>query len=158
MTRTLRLGTVLLMLHLAASAFEDSTPFAALKALQGQWAIQAAGKTLAIRMTYEIGSNGSIVEERFGKELSVFYQDGPQLAMIHFCNRGNQPRLKLNAEKSSPTVLDFEAVAVTNLPAPDAPHVQRIVYTLLDNNSMKLEIVWQRAKSQDSEIYRLDRI
>lgn len=42
------------------------------------------------------GSHDTIAAEKFGKELSVFYRDGQDLVMTHFCNAGNQPRLRLS--------------------------------------------------------------
>lgn len=158
MKRVFKFGIALLMVHAAPAAFDAATAFDVFKGLQGQWAIQSAGKTLLIQMTYEVGSNGSIVTERFGKELSVFYHDGPELAMIHFCNAGNQPRLKFEKESSSPTVLNFETVDVTNLSKADAAHVQRIIYTIVNNKRLEIEIVWGHGKSRESERYRLDKI
>jgi hypothetical protein len=73
----------------------EQTPFEVFKSLQGQWSIRAGDKTLPFHVTYDLGSNGSMVTEQFGKELSVFYSDKGNLLMTHFCNRGNQPRLKL---------------------------------------------------------------
>ena len=92
----------LLFLTLAASAALGSseTAFETFKGFEGKWAIRSGQKTLPIEMTYEIGSKGSIVTEQFGKELSVFYRDGQSLLMTHFCNAGNQPRLRLREDTS----------------------------------------------------------
>jgi hypothetical protein len=150
-------GLLLLASLAAYSAINPVTAFDELKSLQGRWTIQSAGKTLPIQMTYEVASNGSIVTEQFGKELSVFYRDGSDLAMIHFCNAGNQPRLKLVKENDPPKVLTFETVEVTNLRDPEGAHVQRIIYTIIDSKTIKLEIVWKRGKSQESEDYTLNR-
>lgn len=78
--------------------------FDALKALQGAWRIEEQAKPLTFEMSYAVGSNQSIVTEQFGKELSVFYLNGHDLEMIHFCNRGNQPpaaRRRLRIERST---------------------------------------------------------
>jgi hypothetical protein len=52
----------------------------------------------------------------------------------------------------------FETVDLTNVDKAHPAHVQRIIYTLLDSNTIELEIVWNRGKSQESEQYRLHRI
>src|SRR5215471_1799383 len=137
----------------AAPAAAD-TAFDAFKHLQGKWAIQSEGKTLSFDMTYEIGSNGSIVSEQFGKELSVIYRDGANLLMTHFCNRGNAPRLRLQPSTQAGT-FEFEMFDITNLKTADAPHVQKIIYRILDEKKMDLEIVWQQGPSQESEKYVL---
>jgi hypothetical protein len=108
-------------------------------------------------MTYEIGSKGSIVTEQFGKELSVFYRDGQSLLMTHFCNAGNQPRLRLR-ENTRPGVFEFQMFDITNLQSADADHVERVVYRIIDDKTMDLEIVWKNGKSEESEKYTLTRI
>ena len=75
----------------------ELTPFEVFQSLKGAWMIRAGDNTLPFDMTYAVGSNGTIVTEQFGKELSVFYNDGGSFVMTHFCNRGNQPRLKLKS-------------------------------------------------------------
>lgn len=145
-----------LLFVLVFQANNPQAAFDTLKGLQGKWAIQSEGKTLAISMSYEVGSKGSIVTEQFGKELSVFYRDGQGLVMIHFCNAGNQPRLRLR-ENGPSGVLEFETFEITNLKAPDTSHVQRVIYRLIDPNTVDLEIVWQQGKSQSSEKYHLFR-
>jgi hypothetical protein len=158
MKRLFGLVTVLLAAGSVSAAVKTTTAFDLLKGLAGKWAIQSGEKLLAIQMTYEVGSNGSIVKEEFGKELSVFYRDGSELSMIHFCNAGNQPRLKLMKESSSPVVLIFEAVETTNLAGPDAAHVQRIIYSILDKKKFNLEIVWKKGAAFESEKYTLEKI
>ena len=159
--KMMKLFTVgLLLLTICAVSAAPGTSEAAFETftgLQGKWAIQSEGKTLAIEMTYEVGSKGSIVTEHFGKELSVFYRDGSSLLVTHFCNGGNQPRLRLK-ESSRPGVLEFEMFDITNLKSADAAHVQRIIYRIIDDRKFDLEIVWQEGKSEASEKYTLTKI
>jgi hypothetical protein len=143
----------ILCCSLFASLTSESA-FDALKGLQGTWRIEAEGRPLKFQMSYALGSNQSIVTEQFGKELSVFYLNGQKLEMIHFCNRGNQPHLRL-ADGSPPGVLRFEMFEIRNLSAPDAPHVRAITYKLVDADTVELEIVWQ---PNESEKYTLHRI
>lgn len=138
---------------LFASITQESA-FDALKALQGTWRIEVDGKPMKFQMSYGVGSNQSIVTEQFGKELSVFYMNGQNLEMIHFCNRGNQPHLRL-ADGSVPGVLRFEMFDIRNLSAPDAPHVRAIIYKLLDANTFELEIVWQPTGSEKYTLHRI---
>ena len=151
-------GILLLLIHaLSSAAGTSETAFNRLQGLRGKWAIHSEGKALSIEMTYDIGSKGSIVTEQFGKELSVFYRDGQDVVMIHFCNAGNQPRLRLK-QSSRADLLEFEMFDITNLKTPDADHVQRIIYKIVNENSIDLEIVWKQSKSQTSEKYSLTRI
>jgi hypothetical protein len=108
-------------------------------------------------MTYDIGSKGSIVTEQFGKEPSVFYRDGQSLLMTHFCNAGNQPRLRLK-ENTRPGVFEFQMFDITNLQGADADHVEKVVYKIIDDKTIDLEIVWKNGKSEESEKYTLTRL
>ena len=158
MTTSAKAGILCLLIPLCsalspASGSSDAA-FQVLKSLEGKWSIQSDGKTLPIQMSYAVGSKGSIVTEQFGKELSVFYQDGDSVAMIHFCNAGNQPRLRLK-ETNRPGFFRFEMFDITNLKSANAHHVERIIYTILDEKKIELEIVWDGDKSQTSEKYTL---
>ncbi len=153
-----KLGLAVFMIHAVSAAVSNSaTAFETFKSLQGKWSIQSQGKTLPIEMTYEVGSKDSIVTEQFGKELSVIYWDGQSLLMTHFCNAGNAPRLRLK-DSSQPRVLEFETFDVTNLKSADAPRVERIIYRIVDDKKMDLEIVWLEGKSERPEKYTLAKI
>jgi hypothetical protein len=145
------------MLAASAAAGSSETAFETFKGFEGKWAIRSGQKTLPIEMAYETGSKGSIVTEQFGKELSVFYRDGQSLLMTHFCNAGNQPRLRLR-ENTPPGVFEFQMFDITNLQSADADHVERVVYRIIDNRTIDLEIVWKNGKSVESEKYTLARL
>ena len=116
--------------------------------------IQAGDNTLPFDMTYTVASNGTIVTEQFGKELSVFYSDGGSFMMTHFCNRGNQPRLKLEAGGPSGRY-EFDMFDITNLKDVSDAHVQKIIYKILDPKHMNLEIIWKKGAGEESEKYVL---
>lgn len=155
----LRKVGILLFLMLAASAALGSseTAFETFKGFEGKWAIRSGQKALPIEMTYESGSKGSIVTEQFGRELSVFYRDGQSLLMTHFCNAGNQPRLRLR-ENIQPGVFEFQMFDITNLQSADTDHVERVIYRIVDDKTIDLEIVWKHGKSEESEKYTLTRL
>ena len=158
MTSLLKIAVLSLTIYNSAVALDGyETAFDTLKGLQGQWSLRSDGKTLSIQMFYEIGSNGSIVTEQFGKELSVFYRNGRNIEMIHFCNAGNQSRLRLK-ESGRPDLLIFETFEISNLKNGDAAHVEKIVYTLLAGHRLDLEIVWQDGELERLERYRLTKI
>jgi len=158
MTILRKVGFLLLLMMAASLAFGSSeTAFETFKGFEGKWAIRSGQKTLPIEMTYQIGSNRSVVTEQFGKELSVFYQDGQSLLMTHYCNGGNQPRLRLTGS-GRPGVFEFEMFDITGLKSADADHVQRVIYRIIDDKTMDLEIIWKKGKSEESEKYTLTRL
>ena len=135
----------------------EQTPFDVFKSLQGQWSIRAGDKTLPLHVTYDLGSNGSIVTEQFGKELSVFYSEKGNLLMTHFCNRGNQPRLKLKAG-SAARRYEFDMFDITNLKDPSDDHVHTIIYEIPDPQHISLEIIWKKSDGEESEKYVLTKL
>ena len=155
----LRKVGILLFLMLAASAALGSSEsaFETFNGFEGKWTIRSGQKALPIEMTYDSGSKESIVTEQFGKELSVIYLDGENLLMTHFCNVGNQPRLRLK-EGGQPGVLEFDMFDITNAKTPGDAHVQKIIYKVVDDKHLELEIVWRKGNSEESEKYSLTRI
>jgi hypothetical protein len=149
---------MLLLTQAGSTVMADSdAAFQAFKSLKGRWAIQSGGKTIATVMTYDVGSKDSIVTEQFGKELTVIYRDGQDLQMTHFCNAGNQPRLRLKPSRSR-GLFEFEMFDITNLRSPNESHVQKIVYRIVDDKHLALEIVWRKGGSEESEKYTLTRL
>jgi|ERR1044071_2952056 hypothetical protein len=132
----------------------ELTPFEVFQSLKGSWMIQAGDKTLPFQMTYDVQSHATIVTEQFGKELSVFCLDGGSFLMTHFCNRGNQPRLKLKSGGPAGSY-EFDMFDITNLKNAADPHVQRIIYQILDPQHMNLEIIWKKGADEESEKYIL---
>jgi len=135
----------------------ERTPFEVFKSLQGQWSTRAGDKTLPFHMTYDLGSNGSIVTEQFGKELSVFYSDKDKLLMTHFCNQGNQPRLKLRGGGAARRY-EFDMFDITNLKDLSDDHVHTIIYEILDPQHISLEIIWKKRYGEESEKYVLTKL
>ena len=149
--------TSLILIQYASVAFGSAdSAFESFKGLKGKWSIQSEGKPLPIEMTYDDGSKNSIVTEQFGKELSVIYRDGKDLLMTHFCNAGNQPRLKLRTS-STPRRLEFETFDITNLKNESSAHIQKIIYKKIDDRNFDLEILWKKGSSFESEKYRLSK-
>jgi hypothetical protein len=136
---------------------DEPTPFEVFKSLQGEWSINAGDKTLPFHMTYALASNGSIVTEQFGKELSVFYSDEDDLLMTHFCNRGNQPRLRLKAGGAVGRY-EFVMFDITNLKDPSDDHVRAIIYEIPDPQHIHLEIIWKKGNGEESEKYVLTKL
>ena len=160
MTRFLALLVcgMLLLTQGATTAITDSDAVLdAFRSLKGRWTIQSGGKTITTVMTYDVGSKDSIVTEQFGKELTVIHRDGQNLQMTHFCNAGNQPRLRLKKSRSA-GLFEFEMFDITNLRKTDEAHVQKIIYRVVDDKHMELEIVWKKGDSSEREKYALTRI
>lgn len=103
----------------AAEGLSARAAFDVLKSLAGEWT-GPVGK-----VKFRVTSGGSAVFERqFPDEphemTSVYHLDGEELLMTHYCAAGNQPRMKLNRQKSTAKELVFDHLGGTNMdPAKD---------------------------------------
>ncbi|MEW4571428.1 hypothetical protein AB1L88_26435 [Tautonia sp. JC769] len=102
---------------------DASAAFERLKSLVGTWE-QREGENVFV-LTYRLTANGSAIVETYGpgtsfEMMSVYHLDGDQLRATHYCAAGNQPRLVLDREASSPEALVFAFDGGTNFdPATD---------------------------------------
>jgi len=140
MPKSIRL-TLFIVAALTATAFAQTDAqkaFSAIKNLPGTWEQKTAdGRT--IQVTFKVVSGGSAVMSEImgqGPEdmITMFHMDGPnKLLMTHYCGAGNQPRMQAAVSPDGKTV-SFTYFDATNLDAPDAGHMQKMVLTMLDEN------------------------
>lgn len=124
--------------------------FEQLKSLAGHWEVQPAGESTAT-LDLELTANGSAVIERFhmteqGKEvemISLYYLDGEQLKMTHYCMAGNQPTMHATYAPDTKT-LTFDFDSATNLKSPNDGHMHHAVYTFIDNDHFKTAWTFQK--------------
>jgi len=94
-----------------------------------------------------------MAEMQMGDEsmLSMFYVDGDQLLMTHFCPSGNQPRMKAIISPDLKTVT-FDFLDATNLAGPGAGHMHRAVYLFSDADHYNEEWTWKK-EGKDSRFH-----
>jgi hypothetical protein len=112
--------------------------FDQLKSLAGAWEGKNSQGEL-LRITFEDTAGGSALMSEIhghGPEnmISMFHMDGPnRLMLTHYCGAGNQPRMTGSASPDGKAIA-FDFLDATNLSAPDAGHMQRVVFTIVDAN------------------------
>ena len=74
---------------------------------------------------------------------TVYHMDGDELRMTHFCNAGNQPRMKAASYHGDSIHFDF--VDVTNLSAPEAYHTRTLRVEFVDVDHVDLHFVGLKA-------------
>ena len=101
-----------------------------LKSLAGDWAGPATwdqgGKkgSVEFNLSYKVTSGGKSVVETMmpgtpGEMVTVYYVDGGDLALAHYCTAGNQPRMKLKPS-ADPDDLAFRCDGGTNMKERDS--------------------------------------
>jgi hypothetical protein len=136
----------------ARAGGNGTTAFEQLKSLAGHWETQASNREKAT-LDLELTSGGTAVVERFhmteqGKPvemITLYYLDGDQLKLTHYCMTGNQPTMRGSYAPDTKT-LTFEFEGATNLKSTNDGHMHHAVYTFLDNDHFKT--TWTFRKDQ----------
>jgi hypothetical protein len=162
--KSLRLALSLLMLVIAPAALAQSAAqksFDQIKSLTGSWeGKNAQGQPL--RVTFRDTAGGSAIMSEIqghgsGNMISMFNLDGPnRLLLTHYCGAGNQPRM---TSTSSPDgkAITFDFLDATNLSTPDAGHMQRVVFTVVDPNHHLEDWTFQDHGKEMKELFDLKR-
>jgi len=139
--KSLRIALALFLLATATAALAQSTAqksFDQLKTLAGSWEGKTAdGKPVKVFFRDTAGGS-ALMSEILGhgpeNMVSMFHLDGPnRLLLTHYCGAGNQPRMTATASPDGKTIT-FDFLDATNLASPDAGHMQRVVFTVIDAN------------------------
>ncbi len=111
-----------------------SLGFDALKKLVGEWTAPGPdGKPMQTQ--FRLTAGGSVLVETLfpgsaEEMVTVYHMDGSDLILTHYCMLGNQPRMKLNAAKSTVTELVFDFDGGTNFNPRHDTHMHSLSMTL----------------------------
>ncbi len=136
----------------AKAGGNGTTAFEQLKSLVGHWETDKTNTNKAT-LDLELTSGGTAVIERFhmvegGKPvemITLYYLDGEQLKLTHYCMAGNQPTMHGTYAPDTKT-LTFDFENATNLKSPNDGHMHHAVYTFVDNDHFKT--TWTFRKDQ----------
>jgi hypothetical protein len=127
---------------------EAQKSFTTMKSLAGEWEgsvtatdapeMSNAKMHLSLRVTsrgnalvHEMQESGTPLDAtKYDHPVTMFYEDGDQLTLIHYCDAGNRPR---KTGKMSPDgkVVDFE---LKDISGSTEMHMHHSVFTLIDAN------------------------
>jgi hypothetical protein len=147
---SLVLAAALGSLRQTSAAGGGAEAFAQLKSLVGHWEEQKASEyksTLDIELT--AGGTALLEKSRMVEQgkpvemITMYYLDGGQLKLTHYCMAGNQPTMRgTYAPESKTLTFDFENA--TNLKSPSDGHMHHAVYTFLDTDHFKTTWTFQK--------------
>ena len=151
--RALRVAAILAVLLASTALLAQSNAQQALdrfKSMVGTWEGKSpAGETSQV--TYKLEAEGTAVMEdsHMASEdmLSMYYVDGDQLLMTHFCPSNNQPRMKATISPDRKTV-SFDFLDATNLSSPQAGHMHRAVFLFSDPDHYSEEWTWKKGDKE----------
>ncbi|MGN6182855.1 MAG: hypothetical protein ACTHQM_04295 [Thermoanaerobaculia bacterium] len=129
---------------------DANAAFAKIKALAGKHDVNLMtpdGEKSTIE--YKVSAAGTAVfETMFAGQphemITVYTVDKDTVLATHYCAGGNQPIMRLNAEKSTANELVFEMERITGNVTPD--HINGVTFTFGDGG--KVEESWSSTKSE----------
>ena len=132
----------------AAAPSEAQKSFATVKSLAGEWegpvtvpdAPEMSGSKmhLSLRVTsrghalvHEFQEVGTPLDAtKYDHPVTMFYVDGDQLTLVHYCDAGNRPRMIGKTLPDGKTV-DFE---LKDISGSTEHHMHHSVFTIIDDN------------------------
>jgi hypothetical protein len=161
-TRTPLIATILgaTCLAVAAPAAEPApehkAAFDRLKTLAGAWqGHHTTPDGPPMEVEYRVTGNGTALVERLfagspHEMTSIYYLEGNELALTHYCAMGNQPHMKLVAGGKDGD-LKFDFVGGTNLDVATSTHIHggRIAILAADRFDADWH-VWSQGKQTDT--------
>ena len=141
-----------IMLIPSPAAGNGAEAFEKLKSLVGHWETDKTNMNKAT-LDLELTSGGTAVLEKFrmvdnGRPVemtTLYYLDGDQIKLTHYCMAGNQPTMK-GSYASEAKTLTFDLVSISNLKTPNDGHMHHATYTFIDNDHFKT--IWTFRKEQ----------
>ena len=136
----------------AAAGGNGAEAFEKMKALVGDWQTETSANGKAA-LHLELTSGGTALLEKFHMEeggkpvemITLYYLDGDQLKLTHYCMAGNQPTMAGTYDATAKTI-KFNFVSISNLKSPETGHMHHAIYTFLDNDHFKTN--WTFRKDQ----------
>ncbi len=138
--------------------------FERMKKLAGEWLTAGEdGKPAgAVGAAYRVTAAGSAVIETLlpgtaHEMITMYYLDGDDLVLTHYCALGNQPRMKADPKSPEGTIA-FRFAGGSNLDPAKDMHMHDAVFTFVDDDHLKTAwTMWADGKAGDTHGFSLVR-
>ena len=151
--------------HVRAEGASDAH-FRMFKELVGDWYVvdeNGDPDPDSLMLSYELTASGSVVVERVfpGEDyemLTMYYMDGGNLMLTHYCSVGNQPTM-IEMPTDSQRVVVFEFHSGTNMDPAESGHMHSATFEFLDVDRLRSTwSYWQDGAETGVEVMDVARI
>jgi hypothetical protein len=159
-------GAISLVLDTKVQSGDDAklSRFDALKRLAGDWigTIKHGSNEHEVTVNYKVTSGGSAVVETLlaGTEhemITVFYEDGGDLVLTHYCMLHNQPHMRAKANGAAGK-LEFKFDGGTNIKSDRDQHMHDLTLQILSDDHIKAAwTMYKDGKKMDTATLDLKR-
>ena len=158
------LYTFLLLLSSMPSRAADTadTSLVPLKFLMGEWkGTDADGKPY--KTSYALSSGGTTLAETLTTPDSppmttMYYSDGDQLMLTHYCSLSNQPRMRASGVKEGDKTMTFSFVDATNLRHPTDVHMHQLSIEVKDHDHFTQTWILSKAGKEVPKVFAFERV
>ena len=154
---------ILLLSSISSQAAETpDTSLTPLKFLVGEWkGTDAEGK--AYKITYAVSSGGTTLTETLISPDSppmttMYYSDGDQLMLTHYCSLNNQPRMRAGGIKDGDKTITFAFVDATNLQHPTDVHMRQLSVDIKDHDHFNQTWILSKAGKDVPKVFTFERV
>lgn len=138
--------------------------FAHMKTLAGKWkASMPSAPDQVVPITWEVASGGhALMEKLFDGQphemVSLYYLEGENLDMAHYCSLGNRPHLRLDRARSTRDDLHFDFVNGTDIDPKKDNHIHSLRLQWKDTHTIVASwIGWNEGVAQPPTEFVLTR-
>lgn len=146
----------------AQAADIPDTSLSPLKFLVGEWkGTDADGKVHKIAFT--LSSGGTTLTETLTPPDSppmttMYYSDGDQLMLTHYCSLNNQPRMRAAGIKDGDKTITFAFVDATNLKNPTDVHMHQLSIEVKDHDHFTQTWTLSKAGKDVPKVFTFERV
>ena len=161
-SRTLCVLFLLFSVIPAQAADTPDTSLAPLKFLVGEWkGTDPDGK--AYKTTYALSSGCTNLTETLTPPDStpmttMYYSDGDQLMVTHYCSLNNQPRMRAGGVKEGDKTVTFSFVDATNLKHPTDVHMHQLSIEVKDHDHFTQTWMLSKAGKDVPKVFVFERV
>lgn len=135
--------------------------FEKLKTLMGEW----DGKTekgKPVRVSYRLASARTALLETLSSPdesemVTVYHADGNRVALTHYCDANNQPRMRAEPPSGPIRQLAFNFGGATNLAGPSTGHMHKLVVAFEDQDHFTQRWTWRENGREVTEVFHFAR-
>ncbi|MBS0170890.1 MAG: hypothetical protein JSR62_11095 [Nitrospira sp.] len=156
-------SVILFLLPVSVQAADSPhTSLAPLKFLVGEWkGTDAEGKPHKISFTLSSGETSlteTLIPPDTPPMTTMYYSDGDQLMLTHYCSLNNQPRMRTSGIKEGDKTLTFVFVDATNLTNPTDVHMHQLVIELKDHDHFSQTWTLSKAGKDVPKSFSFERV
>ena len=145
----------------SAAAPTSAEALARLKELAGRWQASSPQVPGGLVVSWKVTAGGSAVMETMfegtpHEMVSMYFLDGDELRMTHYCAAGNQPRMRYDARRSSGDELAFVFDGGTSFNPRKDMHIHEGRIHLGGEAVKEHWAAWMDGKQSDVKEFTLD--